>query len=163
MLNKEDEMADNKFDVYNGDTIVTHTETDQEDGTTNLSVSGLTANTTYDKFSVSYTGKTGKTLVPAFTTKDAVPGKPSIALVAGDGKIDFTITSGSNTGSNPTSYKVFYTDGTNNGSIDVTEGLAGTISGLTNGTEYSVSAAAINGAGQSDISDIQKATPSSGE
>lgn len=62
-------MADNKFDVYNGDTIVEHTETDQEDGTTNLSVSGLTANQTYDKFQVAYAGKTDKTEVPAFETK----------------------------------------------------------------------------------------------
>lgn len=64
-------MADNKFDVYNDNAIVTHTEAAKEDGTTDLSISGLTAETTYDKFSVAYTGQTGKTPIPSFTTAKA--------------------------------------------------------------------------------------------
>lgn len=61
----------NIFDVYNGDVIANHTEKDGTDGFTDLVISNLTPETTYDKFSVAYAGKTTKTPVPSFTTAKA--------------------------------------------------------------------------------------------
>lgn len=61
----------NKFDVYNDGTIVEHVENEGTDGFTDLVVSDLTPDTTYDKFSVAYSGETAKTTVPSFTTDKA--------------------------------------------------------------------------------------------
>jgi uncharacterized protein YjdB len=63
-------MAD-KFDVYNDTKKIAHTESEGTDGQTVIGLSGLAASTTYDKIAVSYVGKSDKTAVPVFKTKDA--------------------------------------------------------------------------------------------
>lgn len=61
----------NKFEVKNNGTVVAHTESEGDNGTTNIVVSELTPETVYDKFTVSYLGKEESTVVPSFTTKAA--------------------------------------------------------------------------------------------
>lgn len=61
----------NKFEVKNNGTVVAHTESDGDNGTTNIVVSELTPETVYDKFTVSYLGNEETTAVPSFTTKAA--------------------------------------------------------------------------------------------
>ncbi|TYC49613.1 fibronectin type III domain-containing protein [Weissella muntiaci] len=137
-----------QFDLYKGETLV------QGAIDSPIKITSLTPNTKYSDYSVAYAGKTEKTAVPEFTTSDVVPTKPSLAVTAADGAVSYTITDGTNNGSAITGYKI-YVDGT---ARDVTA-KTGTIDSLTNGTEYTFSATAVNSAGESAKSDEVKATP----
>lgn len=59
----------NLFDVYNDGLLIDHTEGEKlETGETPITISGLTADTTYDKVQVAYTGSYNKSDVPSFKT-----------------------------------------------------------------------------------------------
>lgn len=59
----------NLFDVYNDGLLIDHTEGEKlETGETLITISGLTADTTYDKVQVAPTGSDNKTDVPSFKT-----------------------------------------------------------------------------------------------
>ena len=103
---------------------------------------------------------------PAATA--TAPGKPGTpTLTAGDGQLSASWTApSSNGGSAITGYKLRHRGVTNNACSGSYTTLSGTpsgtsrtITGLTNGTAYCVSVAAVNAVGDSDWSDEAKGTP----
>lgn len=98
---------------------------------------------------------------PGFTVPN-VPDAPTLAAVAGDGKIDYTITAPAKDGGSPiTKYVVAYMPaGGKVTTVDVDPAkLTGTVDKLTNDTEYTVTATAVNAVGESAPSPAVKATP----
>lgn len=147
-------MADVTFDIYDAsNTKVVDAQASP------VSITGLKPNTTYKGYQATYAGKEDKTALPDFTTLDVVSGAPTLVVTPGDGKVDVTLTAGDNAGSDATDYKVYYTDGKTPLTMDLKGSLTGTITGLTNGTEYTFQATAINGAGESDKSSSVTGTP----
>ena len=124
-----------------------------------LSISGIKPNTKVSGYQLAYAGETAKTPISDFTTLDVVPGAPSVSATAGQGKIDITVTDGTNTGSAVTDRIIYYTDGTTPKTLDLKTASTGSITGLTAGTEYTVQATTKNGAGESTKSTAVKATP----
>ena len=127
--------------------------------TTSCVISGLTNGTAYT-FSVTATN--GAALVSAASatataTPKTTPSAPSaLTLVAQNGAIKASWTAGANGGSAITGYTATATPG------DLTCTTAGTtctISGLTNGTSYSVKVAATNVVGTGPQTAAQSATP----
>lgn len=149
-------MADTtqQFDIYDdkGNKIV-------DSQVSPVSITGLSPNTTYKGYQATYAGKSIKTAFPDFTTLDVVSGAPTLAVTPGDGKVNVTLTAGANAGSDVTDYKVYYTDGKTPLTMDLKNSLTGTITGLTDGTEYTFQATAINGTGESDKSSSVTGTP----
>ena len=147
-------MADTTFDIYDdkGAKVV-------DAQPSPVSITGLTPNTTYKGYQATYAGKTDKTAIPDFTTLDALAGVPTLAVTPGDGQVNVTVTPGTDTGSAVTSYKVYYTDGKTPLTEDLGTSLTGTITGLTNGTQYSFQVTATNGAGESNKSTAVTGTP----
>lgn len=149
-------MADTtqQFDVYDdkGNKIV-------DSQASPVGITGLSPNTTYKGYQATYAGKSTKTAFPDFTTLDVVSKAPTLAVTPGDGKVDVTLTAGTNSGSAVTDYKVYYTDGKTPLTMDLKDSLTGTITGLTNSTPYTFQAVAINGAGESAKSDSVTGTP----
>ncbi|MCO7127816.1 fibronectin type III domain-containing protein [Sporolactobacillus shoreicorticis] len=106
---------------------------------------------------------------PTEFTTISIPDAPTIAIVAGNGKIDFTLTAGASDGvpsngqNDLTGFKVLWK--TASGSENWTtinndpDQLTGSITGLTNGTDYQVKAVAVNAAGESAAGTTQHATP----
>lgn len=63
----------NLFDVYNDGLSIDHAEGEKlETGETPITISGLTADTTYDKVQVSFAGSYNKSDVPGFKTDPTV-------------------------------------------------------------------------------------------
>jgi hypothetical protein len=124
-----------------------------------VTITGLKPNTKVSGYQIAYAGASEKTTISDFTTLDKVPSAPTATLTAGSGKIDVTLVDGENTGSAITDRVVYWTDGTNNGTVDLKTSLTGSITGLTAGTEYTVQATVKNGAGESAKSAAVKATP----
>lgn len=59
----------NLFDVYNDGSLIDHTEGEKlETGETPITITGLTAYTTYDKVQVAFAGSYNKADVPSFKT-----------------------------------------------------------------------------------------------
>ena len=89
------------------------------------------------------------------------PGVPVVTATPGDGQATVTWTDG--TGGTPTSWRVFYDDDTSiSGATEVSPrptSRSVTITGLTNGTTYSVWVFAVNSAGQSAPSSAVTVTP----
>lgn len=123
-----------------------------------IKITGLKPNTTYDNYSVAYTGETNSTPL-SFTTSDTVPGAPTVQVTADDAQLFVKIIPGTNNGSDISDGKVYYTDGTNAKTMELKPNVAGTISGLTNGTEYTIQAIVTNAAGDSAKSEAVTATP----
>lgn len=147
-------MADVTFDIYDANnTKVVAAQASP------VSITGLKPNTTYKGYQATYAGQESKTALPDFTTLDVVPGAPTLVVTPGDGQVDVTLTAGANAGSDVTDYKVYYTDGKTPLTMDLKNSLTGTITGLTDGTEYTFQATAINGAGESDKSSSVTGTP----
>ena len=147
-------MADVTFDIYDeNNTKVVAAQASP------VSITGLNPNTTYTGYQATYAGQEDKTALPDFTTLDVVPGAPTLVVTPGDGQVAVTLTAGANAGSAVTDYKVYYTDGTTPLTMDLENSLTGTITGLTDGTEYTFQATAINGAGESDKSSSVTGTP----
>lgn len=124
------------------------------DATSPFSLQNLTPNT---KYTVEVVEELATGTIE-FTTTDIVPNAPTITVVAKPGAIDFTIVQGTNDGSALTGYKVYYTDGTTTKTFD-TVSLRGTLTGLTDGKQYSVQATMINQKGESVKSATVTATP----
>jgi len=123
-------------------------------------ISGLNPATKYSGYKIAYTGKDAKTTIDDFTTTNQVPGKPSLAISAGDGKLDVTFSDGQNIGTAVTKRTVYWktVDG-HNGTTDFGTSLTGSVDGLTNGTEYTLQGVCTNAAGDSEKSDEVKGTP----
>ena len=63
----------NLFDVYNDGLLIDHTEGEKlETGETPITISGLTADTTYDEVQVAYYESYNKSDVPSFKTDPTV-------------------------------------------------------------------------------------------
>lgn len=124
-----------------------------------VKVSGLKPNTTYSGWVASYDDDTGNQDIPSFKTKDVKPATPSLQATPDDGKIFVKIIKGADEGSAGTSGTIYYTDGTTPKTMSLNPGEAGTISDLTNGTEYSLQATVKNSVGESPKSDTVKVTP----
>lgn len=103
-------------------------------------------------------GDSDKVDVPAFTPAD-VPSTPTVALVAGDAKLDFTITKSAEHGSAVTGYTITYTPAGGTAKTQKTTTLTGSIASLTNDTEYTVTVIAHSEIGDSTASAAVKATP----
>lgn len=131
----------------------------QENVPSPVKIGGLKANTTYSGMSLAYHGKPEKIVIPDKKTTDVKPEAPTVQVTADDGKAFVKIVAGKNNGSALIAGKVYYTDGKTPKTLDLKAGEAGTISGLTNGTEYSVQATVTNGAGESAKSAVAKVTP----
>lgn len=125
-----------------------------EDATSPFSLQNLTPNTAYT-VEVEENGATGSV---QFTTTDIVPGAPTVTVTAKAGAIDFTIVDGTNDGTAITGYTIYYTDGTTPKTQNTTA-KTGTITGLTDGKQYSIQATAKNGKGESSKSTAVNATP----
>lgn len=123
-----------------------------------IKITGLKPNTTYNQYSVAYTGETNSTPL-LFTTIDTIPGAPTVQVTADDAKLFVKIIPGTNNGSDISDGKIYYTDGVNAKAMELAPNVAGTIPGLTNGTEYTIQAVVTNAAGDSVKSEAVKATP----
>ncbi|WP_288528302.1 fibronectin type III domain-containing protein [uncultured Secundilactobacillus sp.] len=86
-----------------------------------------------------------------------VPDAPSIKLTAGDGKIDYILMAGAS--DDVTGYTISYTPAGGETSTKDVTALTGTLEGLTNDTEYTVTVIAHNAKGDSAASGAVKATP----
>lgn len=136
-------------------------------GAKSVVITGLAPNTVVNKgdYQVTFSDTTGaesdKVDVPAFTVSDVKASAPTIKTATpGQGKIDVTLTASANTGSEVTNYKVYYklTSGGEEKSIDLGKTLTGSITSLE-AQEYTLSATATNGAGESTRSATKTATP----
>lgn len=127
-----------------------------------VTISNLTPNTEYNGWQIAYAGQSDKVTIPAFKTLDVVADAPVVELTAGNALANFKITEGNNRGSAVTNHKVYYTDGTNSGTVSSQE-LTGTINNLKNDVEYTVQAVSVNGAGESAKSPAVKVTPKAPE
>ena len=123
-------------------------------------ISGLNPATKHSGYKIAYTGGDSKTMIDDFTTTNQVPGKPSLTVNAGDGKLDVTFSDGQNIGTAVTKRTVYWktADG-NNGTADFGTSLTESVDGLTNGTEYTLQGVCTNAAGDSEKSDEVKGTP----
>lgn len=88
------------------------------------------------------------------------PRKPSLTVTKGDGSVSFTIVDDNSNGATVTKRNIYYSNGTTSKVYDAGLNANGTIDGLINDTEYSFQATSINSIGESDKSDVVKATPS---
>lgn len=126
-----------------------------------VTINGLNPNTTYSGWQVAYAGATDKVAVPEFTTKDtelAAPVSIKATVLDGDLDVDIDEAGEATGGSDATGYKVYYTDGTTSKDQTDTE-LPVKLTGLANGTEYTLSMAILNAAGESAKSPEIKAIP----
>jgi len=96
--------------------------------------------------------------VPAFTPAN-VPSAPTIALTAGDAKINFKIAKPAEHGSVVTGYTITYKTAGGTAKTQETTTLTGSIASLTNDTEYTVKVIAHSEIGDSSSSTAIKATP----
>lgn len=123
-------------------------------------IPNLAPATKYSGYKVACTGKDLKTKIDDFTTTNQVPGKPTLKVSAGNGKLDVTFTDGNNLGTAVTKRTVYWktADG-HSGTADFGTSLSGSVNGLTNTTEYTLQGVCTNTAGSSEKSDEVKATP----
>lgn len=124
-----------------------------------IKISGLKANTSYTGYSLTYKDESEREVVDTFTMADIKPDAPTVQVTADNAQAFVKIVAGENKGSALTAGKIYYTDGTNAKTQELKAGEAGTISGLTNGTEYSIQATVTNKAGESAKSAVVKVTP----
>ncbi len=132
-------------------------------GPLSCTISGLTNGTSY---AVTVTATNGAGDSPSSSSANAtprtVPGAPTdLVLTPGNGSIGVEWTAPSDDGgSTITGYTATATEGVHSATCSWTTGALGcTISGLTNGTSYSLSVKATNGAGDSVASVSSSATP----
>lgn len=147
-------MAKN-FDVYDN--------TDKKVVTNQPSpvvISGLSPATKYSGYKIAYAGESAKTTIDDFTTTNQAPSKPTLVAVAGNGKVDVTFTDGQNLGTAITGRTVYWSTADGKiGTQDLGTATTGSITDLTNGTEYTLQGVCTNAAGNSEKSDAVKCTP----
>ena len=100
-------------------------------------------------------------IIIKFAKPSTTPSAPtSLTATAGDGQATISFTAGSDGGSAITNYK-YSTDGTNYTALSPTDATTPiTISGLTNGTSYTIYLKAVNANGDSAASSSVTVTPS---
>jgi len=103
---------------------------------------------------------TGKLRSISITPSSTTPSAPtSLSATAGDGQATISFTAGSDGGSAITNYK-YSTDATNYTALSPTDATSPiTISGLTNGTSYTIYLKAVNANGDSSASSSVSVTP----
>lgn len=119
-------------------------------------LSSLISNTTYKGYSAAFAGQSAKLALPDLVT---TPGKPALAVTAGDGKLTYTITPASGDGAADRTFVISHsTDGKNFDEVSAA-GLTGDLEGLTNDTAYTLMVVAKNAGGSSTMSDTVTGTP----
>ena len=134
-------------------------------GATSCDVTGLTNGVAYT-FSVVATNAMGNSVASASSgalKPDVAPGAPTgISVARGDGSLTLNFTAGTNTGSTIVKYQYSF-NGTIWSDFDVNStSTSQTISGLTNGTSYSINLRAVNtlfGTASSSVSASPRAAP----
>ncbi|MCO7126634.1 fibronectin type III domain-containing protein [Sporolactobacillus shoreicorticis] len=129
-----------------------------EDGKEYLSdiikVKTLAASTTTTSTTVAPTTTVAPSTTTSTTKAPAIPDAPTISAVAKDGLAEYTITPPANDGGSAiTGYNVYVKEASANWPdkpyATLTD-LTGSVTGLTNGTEYTIAIEAANAAGHSD-------------
>jgi LPXTG-motif cell wall-anchored protein len=125
-----------------------------------LSGSSVALSTDGTRIAIGAPGNTNSTgHVRVFSVQDS-PGAPTIsAITAGDGVLTVSFSAGTENGSTITNFK-YSIDGTNYIALNPTATTSPfTISGLTNGTSYSVTIKSVNAIGDSPASNAIAGTP----
>jgi hypothetical protein len=157
-------MANTLVIFKKGEDTPSFTGTDDK----SAAITGLAPNTSvaagdYQGANTDGTNFSDKVDVPAFKVKDTVLKAPTVAVTAGDSKVDYTITLGTaNGGTAATALKLSYsTDGSKWTDVAIADPtkLTGSVPSLTNDTEYQFKVVATNAAGDSPASTVAKATP----
>jgi hypothetical protein len=133
------------------------------DSSSPVTISGLTNGTSYTIYLKAVNANGDSSASSSVTvTPSTTPSAPtSLSATAGDEQATINFTPGSNGGSAITNYK-YSTDGTNYTALSPTDSSSPvTISGLTNGTSYTIYLKAVNANGDSAASSSVTVTPSS--
>jgi hypothetical protein len=139
----------------------TYTALSPVDASSPISIPGLTNGTSYSIYlkAVNANGD-GTASTAVSVTPSTTPSAPtSLSATAGDGSATISFTAGSNGGSAITNYK-YSTDGTTYTALSPADSSTPiTISGLTNGTSYTIYLKAVNANGDSSASTSVSVTP----
>jgi hypothetical protein len=132
------------------------------DASSPVTIPGLTNGTTYNIYlkAINSYGDSSASSAVSVTPATTPSAPTSLNSTAGDGQATISFTPGSNGGSAITNYK-YSLDGTNYTALSPTDSSSPiTISGLTNGTPYTVNLKAVNARGDSSASTSVSVTPS---
>ncbi len=141
----------------------TYTALSPTDSSSPVTISGLTNGTSYTIYLKAVNANGDSSASSSVTvTPSTTPSAPtSLSATAGDEQATISFTPGSDGGSAITNYK-YSTDGTNYTALSPTDSSSPvTISGLTNGTSYTIYLKAVNANGDSAASSSVTVTPSS--
>jgi len=131
------------------------------DSSSPVTISGLTNGTSYTIYlkAVNARGDSSASSSVSVTPSTTPSAPTSLTATAGDGQATISFTAGSNGGSAITNYK-YSLDGTNYTALSPTDSSSPvTISGLTNGTSYTIYLKAVNANGDSSASSSVSVTP----
>ncbi len=141
-----------------------YTALNPADPTSPINISGLNNGTTY---SIRLKAINSLGYGPASAAVSVTPSLPvsapdaptGLSASSGDGQVTISFTAGNNNGAAITNY-AYSTDGTNYTTLNPADATSPiTITGLTNGTTYSIRLKAINSAGQSPASSAVSVAP----
>jgi len=139
----------------------TYTALSPIDSSSPITISGLTNGTSYTVYlkAVNARGDSSASTSVSVTPSTTPSAPTSLTATAGDGQATISFTAGSDGGSAITNYK-YSLDGTNYTALSPTDSSSPvTISGLTNGTSYTVYLKAVNSNGDSSASSSVSLTP----
>ena len=131
------------------------------DSSSPITISGLTNGTSYTIYlkAVNARGDSSASTSVSVTPSTTPSAPTSLTATAGDGQTTISFTAGSDGGSAITNYK-YSLDGTNYTALSPTDSSSPvTISGLTNGTSYTIYLKAVNANGDSSASSSVSLTP----
>ena len=132
-----------------------------DDSSSPVTISGLTNGTSYNIYlkAVNAVGVSAASSSVTVTPSTTPSAPTSLSATAGDGQATISFTPGSDGGSSITNYE-FSTDGTNYSALVPDDSSSPvTISGLTNGTSYTIYLKAVNAVGVSAASSSVSVTP----